>query len=65
MKITAHTERGVFVSADLDDPGPEEFLNALTKAASGDARTVRFNTYTGYILIGADLLKTAVFVVED
>lgn len=65
MKVTIITERGDFTSEDLDYQDPEELLNAITKAASGDAKTCRFNTDQGCIFIGADLLKTAVFVVED
>lgn len=67
MRITVHTERGVFVSKvfeKLDEDQRKEVESSLQLLVSGGGKYFSLLTEVGYTVIGEDLLKTAVFFVE-
>lgn len=65
MKLTIHTERGSYESRaiDLTAEQAEQVQDLIEKGAAG-GEYFKLDTPTGYVVLGADLLKTAAFVVE-
>lgn len=67
MKLTVHTERGVFESA-VEAASAEQLENIvdlLQQISSGAAEYFKFKTNTGHAIIGKDLLASSVFVISD
>lgn len=66
MKITVHTKIGTFVGMEqaLDAEGLVSVKQFLKNAVKGEYSCFDMKTESGFIVIGEDLLKSAVFVVE-
>lgn len=65
MKLTIHTERGSYESRtiDLTTEQAAQVQDLIEKSAAG-GEYFKLDTPTGYVVLGAELLKTAAFVVE-
>ena len=66
MKLTIHTERGSYESRTIDLTAEQaaQVQDLIEKSAAG-GEYFKLDTPSGYVVLGADLLKTAAFVVED
>lgn len=66
MKLTVHTERGSYSSKEqaLSEDQAADARTLIQRCAS-DGNYFTLDTPTGYVVLGADLLKTAAFVVEN
>ena len=64
MKLTIHTERGSYESNTVDLT-PEQSLEVqkLIETSASRGEYFKLDTPTGYVVLGAELLKTAAFVV--
>jgi hypothetical protein len=66
MQLTIHTERGTFISKrQIGVTADQMFeLKELLQQCAADGRHFTLDTESGYVVIGKELLRTAVFVVE-
>ena len=63
MKLTIHTERGVFVGLPFESQKhQDDVANCVEEAVNGMAISFSMMTENGNVLIGKGLIKTAVFV---
>ena len=66
MQLTIHTDRGTFTGKRHENPPEDqmETLKDLLQQCAADGTHFTMDTESGYAVIGKDLLRTAVFVVE-
>lgn len=67
MKITAYTERGTFEGKNLKatKKGMDATIKLLQECASGQHSVLSIETEGGYVVVGAELLKSAVFEIDE
>ena len=65
MKLTIYTERGTFVGLPLDEAEVINSQNNVDAAVKGKADWLSMDTEAGRMIIGKEMLKTAVFVLGD
>lgn len=65
MQLTIHTERGTFTSKKAEATAAEMAqIKDLIQQCAADGNHFTLDTEAGYVVLGKELLRTAVFVVD-
>jgi len=65
MKLTIHTERGSYTSKSIDlTEDQRKDLQELIEQSAERGDYFKLETESGYVVLGKDLLRAAVFVVD-